>query len=206
MGNFRFGYGLLLVYWRYVNSEYKNGQSICKRITKIVVVDSENGYLPIRKSVLRTSVVVLVFLLNGWALPIFQNQFVGIIASTIIFGGGVALFYSLVFNRKTRQGLHDMLVKSYVIKRPPQIGATSPKTPLLHKRVTFGLVTFGLILGIVGFSLRGKITPTFGLIETTEWNELQELQNQIFDTNNFFSVGVQLHNSYQSGSTESRKR
>jgi uncharacterized RDD family membrane protein YckC len=194
------GYGIIFLYWSYFNSILRNGQTIGKKLMKTAVVDSNGAYLSLGKSMLRAGVLASIGLLNQWPLPILQNPVVDLIAVTIIFGGGLALLYGLIFNRKTRQGIHDLIAGSYVVKAPPNPETIVPATPRIHKRITIGLVGVGLILGLAGFFIR-ETNPTLGILEPKEWQEIQELQSILSENDEFFTVGVQRLNRRQVGSS-----
>lgn len=195
------GYSIIFLYWSYFNSSLRNGQTIGKKAMKIAVVDGNGAYLSLGKSMLRAGVLASIGLLNGWALPLMQNPVIAFIATVIIFGGGLALLYGLIFNRKTRQGIHDLLAGSYVVKAPPNPETIVPPIPRIHKRITFGLVGFGLVLGLAGLVIQGiNSNPTFGILESEEWQEIQELQAILLENDEFFTVGVQRLNRHQVGS------
>jgi len=195
------GYGVIFLYWTYFNSAQRRGQTIGKKVMKIAVIDSKGAYLSVGKSMLRAGVLVLIGLLNGWSLPLLKNPVVALVAGTIVFGGGLALIYGLVFNRKTRQGIHDLIVGSYVVKASPDVEAIVPVIPRIHKRITFGLVGFGLVLGLAGlFFMKGVANPTFGILEADEWQELQDLQTVLLGSDEFFAVNVQRLNRHRVGS------
>jgi hypothetical protein len=145
-------------------------------------------------------VLGLIGLLNQWALPILENPVIALLVTTIIFGGGLALLYGLIFNRKTRQGIHDLIAGSYVVKAPPNLETTAPVIPQIHKRLTFGLVGFGFILGLVGLFMQNS-NSTLGLLEPEEWREIQELQAILSEREEYFTVSVQRLNRRQVGSS-----
>jgi hypothetical protein len=107
--------------------------------------------------------------------------------------------YGLIFNRKTNQGLHDLIVGSYVVKAPPRPEIVIPKTPLVHKYITFGLIGLAVLLSSAGFFLQ-DVKPTFGILEAGEWEEIQELHTILSASDEFFSVGVQRFNHQYVGS------
>ena len=195
------GYGIVFVYWTYFNSGFGGGQTIGKRIMKIVVVDIDGEYLPVSKTMLRALILVLIGMLNGWALPILENPIIMILAVTIIFGGGLALLYGLIFNRKTRQGIHDLAVGSYVIKAPPVPQTTAPATPRIHKYISYGLVGLGLILGLAGFFLQGRVNPTLGILESGEWEQVQNLYTILSEDDRFFTANVRRNNRFEVGTS-----
>jgi Txe/YoeB family toxin of Txe-Axe toxin-antitoxin module len=140
-------------------------------------------------------------MLNGWALPILQNPVIAILLTIIIFGGVFTLIYGLVFNRTTRQGIHDLLVGSYVINAPPNLEAITPQIPRIHQRITYGLLGVGLIISIAGLLVQ-QSQSTLGILETGELGEIQELQSSLLDNDDFFSVGVTRVNRNRVGSPE----
>ncbi len=195
-----FGYALIILYWGYFNSEKRSGQTFGKQVTKIAVVDSNNRYFGMGRSFLRAFILGLIFMLNGWALPFLQNPVIAILLAIIVFGGTLALVYGLVFNRTTRQGIHDLLVGSYVINAPPHLEAATPRIPRTHQRITFGLLGLGLLMGIAGLLVQ-RSQPTLGILETGEWEEIQELQSSLMEDGEFFSVSVNRVNRSRVGSS-----
>ncbi len=196
-----FGYAIIIPYWGYFNSEKRSGQTFGKKATKIVVVDRNNHYLSLGKSFLRAFTLGLIFMLNGWALPILQNPVIALLVTVIVFGGVFALIYGLVFNKVTRQGIHDLLIGSYVINVPPNLEAITPQTPRIHQQIIYGLLGVGLIIGIAGLLLQ-RNQPSLGILETGEFGEIQELQSSLLDDDDFFSVGVKRVNRNRVGSPE----
>ena len=187
------GYTALLLYWGFFNSRLGKGQTFGKKITRIAVVDKAGNYLPVRVAMLRALILVSIGLLNGWAVTFMTNPIISIIVTTIVFGGGLALIYGLVFNRRTRQGIHDLVVSSYVTKTPLLSGAIAPPTPRIHITISYGLVGLGLVLALTG-DLLLRNPSVFSILEPDEWEEIQQLQTILLSSDEFFSVGVQRTN------------
>jgi uncharacterized RDD family membrane protein YckC len=109
------GFCLALPYFAIPNSKIGNGQTIGKRLMHIRVVDRNGCTIPFWKSVARYMVLAIPYFLNGLLLPTTRTPWaVSIMVSVIVFGVGGASLYLVVFNRRTRQGLHDLAVGSYV--------------------------------------------------------------------------------------------
>jgi len=109
------GFCLALPYFAILNSKIGNGQTLGKRLMHIKVVDRNGSTIPFWKSVARYVVLAVPYFLNGIRLPITRTPWaVFIMVSIIVFGVGGASLYLVVFNRHTRQGLHDLAAGSYV--------------------------------------------------------------------------------------------
>lgn len=110
------GFLIALVYFGVMNSSVIGGQTLGKMILKIRVVDSSNAPVGLGKSILRYIIIALPFSLNGAQ---FSNEamssFMMYPLSIIIFGGMFSIFYLYVFNRTTRQSLHDLVVGTFVV-------------------------------------------------------------------------------------------
>ncbi|MEH6542495.1 MAG: RDD family protein [Porticoccaceae bacterium] len=110
------GFAIALPYFGIMNSKIAGGQTIGKRVLKLRVVNSENQPIDIIRSFIRYSVIGVPFFLNGaqftneallsfWLYPL----------SFIVFGGFFSLIYLYIFNRVTRQSLHDLAVGTFVV-------------------------------------------------------------------------------------------
>ncbi|MBL4799554.1 MAG: RDD family protein [Oleispira sp.] len=110
------GFVIALVYFGVMNSKLFNGQTIGKRLLNLRVVDSDNQTIPLVKSVLRCIVLAAPFSLNGAQ---FSNEallsFLMYPLSLVVFGGLFSIIYLYLFNRVTRQSLHDLAVGTFVV-------------------------------------------------------------------------------------------
>ncbi|MFK7803374.1 MAG: RDD family protein [Anaerolineae bacterium] len=198
------GYGIVLIYFGYFNSDRSSEESWGKRILGLMVVDKSQNNLSIGKSFLRTLILVLILMLNGWAVPIFGNQVVAILVTVIVFGGSLTLLYGLIFNRTTRQPLHDLLVGSYVIRNRPGISIEIPDIPKIHKSITYGLLAAGLISPLLVFFAAQGVLSSLD-VEDGDLEQLGVIQQAIWEDENYFGVGVQ-RNDRINGLTGDRSR
>ncbi len=192
------GLAIIIPYWGYFNSEKRKGQTIGKQLTKIAVTERYNGYLPLGRSFLRALILGAILFLNGWALPALQLPVMSTLVLIIVVGGGLATAYGLVFNRTTRQGLHDLGAGSFVINAPPSEAAMLPPLPRAHQRITYGLLGVGLLAGIAGLIWQQN-PPLLGFMEEGQWQEVQDLQSSLMGSGDFFSIDVMLMNSSRIG-------
>ncbi|MEM7534720.1 MAG: phosphodiester glycosidase family protein [Chloroflexota bacterium] len=152
-------YLIIIAYSGYFNSQMGQGQTVGKRLMRIVVVSKQTAYLNMSRSLLRAVMLALIFMVNEWAIPILQNPVTTILFMIIVMGSALALFYGLVFNRTTRQGLHDLLAGSYVIhtsiNSQPDQSTIMPSTPRTHLIMTI-LTSFAIIAMIFILSHRPR--------------------------------------------------
>lgn len=110
------GFSIALIYFGIMNSSITGGQTIGKKLLKLRVVDSNNSPIHVGKSVLRYFILALPFSLNGAQFSDEAiSSFLMYPLSLIIFGGMLSIFYLYIFNRVTRQSLHDLVVGTYVV-------------------------------------------------------------------------------------------
>ncbi len=118
------GFGLALLYFGIMNSHIRKGQTIGKMILDIEVVDRKGHNLSLGKSFLRAVILS--------SLICFQN-----------FGAltWLVFVYLYIFNRVTRQSLHDIIAGTFVVKK----GANQPhpeRTWKVHYIVAIILFVF----------------------------------------------------------------
>jgi len=110
------GFAIALVYFGVMNSSISKGQTVGKKVLKIKVVDSSGEPISLARSFVRYSVLAIPFSLNG---AHFTNEallsYLIYPFSLIVFGGLFSILYLYIFNRVTRQSLHDLAVGTYVV-------------------------------------------------------------------------------------------
>jgi uncharacterized RDD family membrane protein YckC len=116
-----------LVYFGVLNSSIAWGQTIGKRVMQIQVVDRSGHSISPGRSFLRSAVLVVPFSLNGLVIPPRAMMYlIFFFTGFILFGFGDAIVYLYIFNRHTRQSLHDLIVGTCVTQ------TTSGRTYNLH--------------------------------------------------------------------------
>jgi uncharacterized RDD family membrane protein YckC len=113
------GFGAGVFYFGWFDSV--PGQSPGKRLLKIKVVTSRGTFLSAPMAALRYTVLALPYFLNGAPLNLdaepAYSPLVAAGLSLAVVGLGLAMIYLILFNRRTRQSLHDLAVGAYVVKQ-----------------------------------------------------------------------------------------
>ena len=110
------GFSVAITYFGTLNSRLAGGQTLGKRALKIKVVAKDGTPLSIPKAFLRfLPLGAAWFLNNAQFSESVLFSFWLYVLSVAVFGIGLSIIYLYVFNRKSRQSLHDLLVGSYVV-------------------------------------------------------------------------------------------
>ncbi|EGN75768.1 hypothetical protein A28LD_0818 [Idiomarina sp. A28L] len=118
MGPHAFWIGLVvaLLYFGVLNSSIGNGQTIGKRLFAIRVVDASNAQISLFRSLGRYSILVIPYSLSDLTQLATPNPSIMLYVSSFIgVGGSLAIVYLVLFNRATRQSLHDIATGTYVV-------------------------------------------------------------------------------------------
>jgi len=192
------GFTIALVYFGILNSEIGNGQTLGKKLLKIRVVDLSGELISPLKSFLRYSVLAIPFSLNG--APFSDNimfSFVIYILSLFVFGGLFSIIYLYIFNRVTRQSLHDITTGTYVVN------VAIEKQPV-------GNVWKPHYVVVCLFCIAALVAPYFtsSLAKQEPFSDLfksrtQLMKNQVVK-NATISYGKSTFSSKNSGTTETK--
>lgn len=146
------GYFVGLFYFAIPESSFGHGQSLGKRLLLLQVVNSDGGLLTIEQSLIRYTIFAIPWFLNGLPLPISRTPWtVGLLLGLAVFGLGGATIYLMLFNRNTRQGVHDVAAGCYVA----EAGRDDPVTAHpVWKPHWFIAVTLGVLAVISGIMMQ----------------------------------------------------
>ena len=166
------GFVVAFLYFGLMNSMLAGGQTLGKRLVRIRVVDSKDSLITVARSSARYLFLGLPYFLNGVPIPpklLFGP--IGLLLSFVIFGIGLSMVYLFVFNRRTRQSLHDLVLGTFVVKTERVADASKPKIWPGH----YVVVAFILIASIcVPFLSRS-------LLATAPFKELLPLQSSLMN-------------------------
>ncbi len=109
------GFCLALPYFAILDSNVGNGQTLGKRLLHVQLIGKNGAPISFWRSTVRYTVFAVPYFLNELLLPSTRTPWVvTTLVSIIVFGLGGATLYLVLFNRHTRQGIHDLAVGSYV--------------------------------------------------------------------------------------------
>jgi uncharacterized RDD family membrane protein YckC len=111
------GAWIALGYLGVLSSRLGRGQTLGDRMLGIRVVDAGGAAIGVSRAVLRAVVLLLPVALNGidWPLP-EDGLLMPALPAVCIAGLGGASVYLYVFNRRTRQALHDLATGTFVVE------------------------------------------------------------------------------------------
>lgn len=112
-----FGFFIALIYFGTLNSWVGHGQTAGKWVMRVRVVGRDGTPLSVPRAMGRSMILEIPFFLNGAAIG-SAAAFTGFdyLTSLLVIGGLAAIVYLYVFNRRTRQSLHDLAAGSYVVR------------------------------------------------------------------------------------------
>ncbi len=109
------GYFIGLVYFAIPESSVGRGASLGKRLLLLQVVHADGSLLTIEESLIRYTLFSAPIFLGDSPLPLSHTPWAVVCLKALVaLGLGVFTNYLILFNRNTRQGVHDLSVKSFV--------------------------------------------------------------------------------------------
>lgn len=147
-GGIILGFIIAFLYYGILNSSIGNGQTIGKRLLKLQVVGKGMETISPAKSFLRFTVFGVPYFLNGAIIPsgITSHYIISLILGIIVFFGCASIVYLYLFNRITRQSLHDLVAGTYVIKIPHNQEVSLPQMWKGHYSVIGGIFVAVIVL------------------------------------------------------------
>jgi len=190
------GQSAALIYFGLMDSGLCGGQTLGKRLFRVAVRDADGHSISVKRSALRTLVWLVPVTLNGWAVPILSTPAVSAAASVVLFGIGGAVLVTMVFNQRSRQGLHDMLAGTYVLRvnRPPV--AELPHAAKLQWFLSGAMIILMLLLAGTSLVIASHAGGSYGAVA--------DLQKTLQQDGRYFSVSIAERTYYGSNRAASR--
>lgn len=141
------GFAVAWLYFSIGNSRLCGGQTLGKKLLKVKVIANDGALLSLPRSLVRFLPLGLPWFLNNAQLPeSVLLSFWVYLFSILVFGLGLSVIYLYLFNRRSRQSLHDLLVGSYVVSAQSSGALETPPLWAGH------LIVCGLVLAIAGLT------------------------------------------------------
>jgi uncharacterized RDD family membrane protein YckC len=153
------GFAIALAYFGIGNSRIGGGQTLGKRWLGLRVVDSQDRLLSLPHSLLRYAILGIPFFANGLPLSpaTAMSAPLGYLLALVVFGGIFTIVYLYIFNRRTRQSLHDLVVGSYVERLDP---ATQPQAFPVIWRGHFVVVALLAAIALAAPAVASRLAQT----------------------------------------------
>jgi uncharacterized RDD family membrane protein YckC len=161
------GWFISLAYFSILNSKLNNGQTIGKKIMKIQVTDIDGRTVSLKTSFIRSLILTAPFFLNGFKITGSETfSVVNIIQSMIIFTLGLGIMVFYIFNKETRQSLHDIVAKTYVVQDHRNNTVTMmPQPKKLPFYITGALLLLVIITSVYSYSSNSEIKKLLPVYE-----------------------------------------
>lgn len=174
------GFIIAAIYFVIFNSRLGDGQTIGKRFLKIQVVDENGALLNVFKSTVRYCIIGIPYFLNGAMIPESFCYPIGfVLLSLLVFGFGLSIIYLIIFNRKTRQSLHDIITRTYVVQK--NIEASQRRKPIWV--VHYAVCGVFLLLSLLVPIFIGHLSRNEFFAELTKTREqIQSIPHVIYAT------------------------
>lgn len=183
--------GLLVVlpYYGILNSKIGQGWTIGKRILNLEVRSKDNQYLSIYKSFLRTSLLFSPLIINCFGLLNLENSFVIQTINFLLYSIYGLLIYTMVFNKATRQGFHDMILGTYVVDLRKETNKPYNETPKKHWIISFAWIGFVLVF-IMGFNIFQSIKRNSTTFENTIYQTFKSINEEFKQNPNTITSSI----------------
>jgi uncharacterized RDD family membrane protein YckC len=172
-----------LAYFAVLNSRHGGGHTPGKRALGILVVDRNNQTIGLGRSTVRTLIWLVPATLNGWALPIFGNLVLMWLVGAVVVGVGGAVVFTMLFNGRTRQGLHDLVCGTFVVRDVSDRLEAFPTVSRMPWIASAVILALAIIMPPIGMMF---LTNQFG----GTLAQMMTLQKLIQHDTRFFSASV----------------
>jgi uncharacterized RDD family membrane protein YckC len=176
------GFFVVLLYFGLLNSKIGKGQSLGKKLMKIKVINQKGEFISPLRSFARSAILEIPFFLNNWMLPSsFSKPIIVSIIGFIVFVIGGIIIYLFIFNKETRQSLHDLACGTYVVKEESEGEIEPRKIAIIHY-----IVSGALILSFFIFSF----IIAANLSEDSLMSELHSASEGLYEKENILHASI----------------
>jgi uncharacterized RDD family membrane protein YckC len=177
------GFAIALTYFSVLESRLFSGQTPGKWWVGIKVVANTGEPLSIGASTARAAIFCVPFFLNGAHInATTSGPWPLVLISFLVFGVGISILYLLLFNRRTRQSLHDLAVGAHVVMSRSS-GPVDQRRPIWA--VHFGVLSFILLAALVAPYYAQRLSKSEPFVELLSVQQgLQQLPEVRYATVN----------------------
>jgi uncharacterized RDD family membrane protein YckC len=184
------GLVIAFAYFGTMESSVFQGRTFGKHALGIKVVAADGTPLAFGKALLRSAIFCIPYFLNNVNVGSASGNIVfATIQSLLVFGLGGAIVYLCLFNRRTRQSVHDLLLNAAVVR------AETTNAPDLQPVWKGDLAVIGILFALAtGVVIYGYSAVAHGALEP-----LMRVQQQVRTLTGVHSAGVFRGTSYLPG-------
>ncbi len=190
-----FGGLVALAYFASMDSRLGGGQTLGKRALDVAIRSESDEAIGAGRATVRTLVWLVPTLLNGWSLPVLLTPIVLWVDAVVLFGVGGAVVLTMVFNRRSGQGLQDLVTGTYAVRL--KAGRTDD-FPVASRAPW---VLTGVAVGLA--AIVGVVVPLF-IVPVAPLRQLVAIQDPLQRDPRFFSAGVSDQTFIDTNSKKSR--
>jgi uncharacterized RDD family membrane protein YckC len=173
------GFLIIFLYFGLTYSKIFNGQTLGKRILKLAVRGKDNR--PSAWAAFCALQFLRCLYTGVWQLTLPDVPGIGELISVIVFGVGITVVYTMIFNRSGRQGIHDLICRTYVIRLKGEPIESFPESTRRHWVIS-GVLTVIAVIIVVALSAayNGVLAPIMGI------DQLEKAQKTLQTDDRFF--------------------
>lgn len=170
------------------------GQTIGQRIARVQVVGQDGTPISMERSLLRYFLLLGPILLSSDVLHLSRRFGIKTSIGWLLFGAEVAIVYLYLFNRNTRQSLHDLVTDTYVVDAESVGRVEVAHFWRGHWAILGGAALVGAALSI-GFGT--------AISRSGPFPELIAVQQAVLNSGKVQSVGASIQKNWGSEGTNS---
>jgi uncharacterized RDD family membrane protein YckC len=189
------GFVIALAYFGLMESRIFQGRTLGKRTLDIKVIARTGAPLTVGKALLRSAVFQLPYFLNGVNLGDgYSAVALPAIQAVVVFGLGGAIVYLCIFNRRTRQSVHDLIVGALVVRA--QSSDAPSLLPVWRGHIVTVLALFAVTIGggayLAAMSRNAALLPLMSVQQQV--SRLPGVRNtSVIEGTSFVSGGDRTH-------------
>ena len=151
------GFAVALFYFGAMDGRLFGGQTLGKRMLGIKVICGAGAPLSVGASMLRAGIFCVPYFMNNAMIDTGAiASWLSVLLSVVVFGVGISIVYLLLFNRHTRQSLHDLAVGAYVVSNVTGVPVDRPPVWRVHYGIVGLIMITALALPFVAQRIAGS--------------------------------------------------